>query len=161
MATIQEYQNGMAGKMVKLAVDLMQKKEGPLPECELRRQLIEHSKSMEPEIINLIRANEFIDQADSCAIGDRICYCEFEDVPQTCSIFLDELAQGLDQVGKAKLVSKEEAKEAIGKYVKHPIIITKVEGKYLEICRTHPKTCLYWNMEKKGLKCVTGKSSGE
>jgi len=58
------------------------------------------------------------------------------------------------EAGQAKYVTKEEAFAVMDKYESHPIIISKVSGKYSEICRTWPEKCLYWNMEKKGLHCI-------
>ena len=157
MVKIKDYQSGKAGKAVKRSVEMMCTFDGPLPDDnELRRNLSNYMSQSVPAIMNLTKAIELIDQADVCAAGDRICFCEFEDVPHTISIFLDDLAKGLNECGKAELVSKEKAKELIGKNKKHPIVITRVNGKYQEICRTYPDSCIYWNAEKTGIKCLTG-----
>lgn len=154
MVKIKDYQNGKAGKAVKRSVDMLRSIKGSLPAIsEFGLQLENHMSRSEPALIDLTRAEKLIDQAEACAVGDRICYCEFDNVPHTISVFLDELAQALDEVGKARLTTKARAKELIGQNAKHPIAISKVDGKYMEICRTHPRSCLYWNAEKAGVKC--------
>ncbi|MBO8175678.1 MAG: hypothetical protein H0Z18_10500 [Thermococcus sp.] len=62
------------------------------------------------------------------------------------------------KVGKARFVSKEEVIEVLKRY-KTPIIISKVSGKYMEICHTSPRDCVYWNAERRGLKCLKRKLS--
>jgi len=157
MATIGDYQSGKAGKAVKRSVDMMRSIDGPLPDGdEFRIKLTAYTAQSEPKKIDLAEAKLLIDKSNVCAVGDRICFCEYQDVPHTYSVFLDELAIALDAVKKAKIVSKEKAIELIGQHANHPIIISKVNGKYMEICRTLARSCLYWNMEKKGIKCIAG-----
>jgi methylmalonyl-CoA mutase cobalamin-binding subunit len=76
------------------------------------------------------------------------------ETPLTESVFLDDLAGGMVEVGKAKFVTKEEAIDNIKKHQKNPIIVSKVSGQHSEICLTWPKKCLYWNMERHKLKCI-------
>ena len=66
---------------------------------------------------------------------------------------MNELAEKMVKAGKARFTSKEEAIRILSKYTT-PIIVSKVSGKYMEICRSHPKTCVYWNAERKGLRCL-------
>ncbi|WP_156785990.1 hypothetical protein [Archaeoglobus veneficus] len=57
------------------------------------------------------------------------------------------------KIGKARMVTKEEAVKTLKKY-STPIIVSKVSGKYMEICRSSPRECVYWCAERAGLKCL-------
>lgn len=52
------------------------------------------------------------------------------------------------------MVSKPEAIDVLAKYQKNLLVMSLVSGKLLELCRTSSETCLCWNMERRGLKCV-------
>jgi hypothetical protein len=109
---------------------------------------------LEPKKIAIDGAVKLIEDSQKCAIGARVCLAVHKDAPVTKSVFLDGLATGMTGVGKARLVTKSQAIEEIKKYGKKPIIVSKVSGKYSEICPTWPLKCLYWNMEKHNLKCI-------
>jgi hypothetical protein len=74
--------------------------------------------------------------------------------PYTKSVFLDGLAEGMVEVGKAKYVTKEEAIYVLEKYDSNLIIVSRVLGIHVEICNTWPERCVYWNLEKRGLRCL-------
>jgi len=57
-------------------------------------------------------------------------------------------------LGKAKYASKAEAVKPLKNQKKRPIFLSKVSGKYMETCRTLPGKCVYWNLEKTGVKCI-------
>lgn len=154
MATIEQYKSGLVAKMVKQAYDIMQTMDGPVSESEFASSYQKQLNELVPIRLDQAQAERFIDDAERCAVGERACRSAFEDAPYTRSVFLDELADGLVDVGKAEYVSKEKAKEVLSEY-RSPIIISKINGKYMEICRTWPKYCFYWNLEKCGLKCLT------
>lgn len=154
MATIDQYKSGLVAKMVRQAYDVMQSTEGPVAESEFGRICQKQVSELAPMRLDQAQAERFIDDAERCAVGERACRSTFEGSPYTRSVFLDELADGLVEVGKAEYVSKEKAKEVLAEY-RNPIVISKVSGKYMEICRTWPKNCFYWNLEKRGLKCLT------
>lgn len=153
MATVDQYRLGLVAKMVRQAYDIMQSMEGSVAESEFGRRWQKQVTELAPMRLNQAQAERFIDDAERCAVGERACLSAFEDAPCTRSVFLDDLADGLVEAGKAEYVSKEKAKEVLAEY-RNPIVISKVSGKYMEICRTWPKNCLYWNLEKRGLKCL-------
>ena len=154
MSTIEQYKTGKAGESVRLAYEAMKALEQPLQETQLAELFNKHLDDLQPLKVDEKMAFAFIDKADRCAIGDRLCECEFPDAPHTTAVFLEELADAMVEVGKAAYASKEEAKAAITKYQGKPLVVSKVSGEYREICRTWPKYCFYWNIEKHGMKCL-------
>lgn len=154
MATVEQYKSGDAAKAVKIALAAMQADEKKIAESQYADLFTSAADELAPIKLNETQAADYIDQAEKCAVGDRVCLCEFPDSPHTESVFLDELAEAMVEAGKARFVSKETARHTLSEYKGRPIIISRVSGKYMEICRTWPKNCLYWNFEKRGLKCI-------
>ncbi len=154
MATIEQYQSGWVERSSKLAVDLMQSATGPILETEYGPEILKQIQLFAPLRVSEKQAFEFIDNARLCAVGERTCRCNYENAPYTESVFLNELAQAVVEMGKARWVDKAEAKSTLGKYPGHPIVISKVSGSYMEICRSWPRKCIYWNMEKHKVRCV-------
>ncbi len=154
MAKIEEYVSGEAGKGVRNAYDLMQSMETLEDGHPLVEAFKDNLNGLAPLKLDLDQAGQYIKNAYSCALGERMCRCEFPESPHTYSVFLDELGDALVEAGKARRVSKEEAIKALGENVGNPIVMSKSEGKYMEICRTNPDHCFYWNVEKRGLKCL-------
>ena len=72
----------------------------------------------------------------------------------TESVFLNELAEGMVKAGKARYVAENDAISTLRKYQSNPIIISRVSGKYMEICCSLPETCVYWRMEQCGITCL-------
>ncbi len=102
-------------------------------------------------------AAQKIQAARHCAVGPRVCCSNNPEVEFTEAVFLDELAEGMVSVGKAGMVSAQEAIDVLAKYKKNPLVMSVVAGKPLELCRSSQQTCLCWNMERRGLKCVSRK----
>ena len=75
----------------------------------------------------------------------------------TESVFLNELAVAMASVGKARMATLEEAEECLQKSSGHPLIISKVSGRYLEICPSYQPYCVYRQAEKRGLHCLQRK----
>lgn len=121
---------------------------------ELGRFIIAGVKEIAPMKVSIEQAAKLIAEARQCAVGPRLCQELFPDTPVCESVFLDELAEGMVQVGKARPVGKEEAVQILARQKGKPIVISKVEGAYQEICRTWHECCLFWNLEKKGVKCI-------
>ncbi|MFA5236575.1 MAG: hypothetical protein WC362_01810 [Methanoregula sp.] len=48
-------------------------------------------------------------------------------------------------------MTKEQAKTILAKYPENPLHLSKVSGRYLEICRSDPSVCIYWKMRRNGL----------
>ena len=105
-------------------------------------------------MIDLFCQNLLIQNSENCAAGERICRAIYKNSDFTESIFLDELAEGLVSVGKAKYVAKEEAMNILKEYSNNPLILSKISGKYMELCCSSPDVCVYWRMERCGLKCL-------
>ena len=154
MPSIEEYKNGQAARVVKKNVDAMRSVSESIKGSKRADNLLKQIEELEPIKVTEEGAINFIDNADKYAIGERICKCMFKDAPHTNSVFLDELAEGLVKANKAEFVTKEKAIKILKEGHGRPIVVTRVEGKYLEICRTYPKNCIYWNMEKHKLKCI-------
>jgi len=52
----------------------------------------------------------------------------------------------MTNAGKARYVENEEDINTLKKYLKNPLILSKVSNKYMEICRSYPEDCVYYNM---------------
>jgi hypothetical protein len=154
MATIQDYKSGKVCGQIKKAFSVFESVAAPLNDTEVGKVMLNNVKELEPKKLTIDEAIKLIQEAKQCAIGDRVCRSLHTETPLTESVFLDDLAAGMVEVGKARFATKDEAIDNMKKYQKNPIIVSKVSGKYSEICPTWPKKCLYWNMEKHKLKCI-------
>ena len=154
MATIEQYQSGWIRKASKQAVDLMQTTDGPILETDYGQVIYHEIQSFAPLRTSVEQAIQFIEKADICAVGERTCRCNYEDAPYTETVFLNELARALVEMGTAKVVSALEAKSTLKRYPGYPIVISKVSGSYMEICRSWPSKCIYWNMERHKVRCI-------
>lgn len=107
-----------------------------------------------PRLIDLASAAQRIQAARQWAVGPRVCYANDPKNEFTEAVFLDALAEGMVAAGKAEWVSRQEAVDVLAKYAGNPLIMSVVSGKPLELCRSSKETCLCWNMERRGLKCI-------
>ena len=154
MATIEDYTSGKVCEQIKMAFSIFASAGETLNGTDIGRNLLKAVKNYEPRKLTVEKAIQLVENAEQCAIGERVCRALFPDAPLTETVFLDELAKGMVSAGKAHYAKKEEAIENIYKYSKKSIIVSKVSGKHSEICFTWPKLCVYWNSEKHGLKCI-------
>ena len=154
MAKLADYLSGKVATDVKKGLEIINSLPEPLEESAIGMMVVEALRACQPLRVSLDQAKDFIDQAEKCAAGDRVCQGLHQDAPATKSIFLDELAQGLVEQGKAVWVDKDRAVEILSGYRGHPLMVSKVSGKYMEICRSWPKKCPFWNLEMKKVKCV-------
>lgn len=154
MATIQEYMSGEVCEHIKQAFLIFDSVEGSLNGSEVGKAMLNEIKKFEPIKLTIEEAIKLIQESKQCAIGERVCRSVHKETPLTESVFLDELAAGMVEAGKAKFVNKDEVMDNIRKYQKKPIIVSKVSGKHSEICPTWPEKCVYWIMEKHKLKCI-------
>jgi hypothetical protein len=154
MATIEQYKSGWVCQAVRQSVQGIKAADGPLAGTGFGDALLHGVAPLAPCKLTLDQAEGFIDRAAVCAVGERMCRNSFPDAPVTRSVFLDELALALAEIGRARLVDKEQAKQVMREQKGRPIVISRVDGRYQEICRTLPENCIYWNMEKKGLRCL-------
>lgn len=154
MATIQEYVSGEVCEKIRQAFLIFNSVEGSLNGSKVGKAMLNNVNKLEPKKLTIDESIKLIQESKQCAIGERVCRSLHKETPLTESVFLDELAAGMVEAGKARFVNKDEAMDNVRKYQKKPIIVSKVSGKYSEICPTWPKKCLYWNMEKHKLKCI-------
>jgi len=154
MATIEEYTSGQVCDKIKMAFSIFDTADKTLSETGVGQRLLSVINEFEPRKLRVEEAIQMVEDAQQCAIGERVCRAVFTDTPLTETVFLDELAQGMVAAGKARNATKMEAIKNIRKYSKKSIMVSKVSGKHSEICFTWPKMCVYWNAEKHGLKCI-------
>ena len=154
MATIQDYMSGKVCEQIGKAFSIFESTKASLNGTEVGKVLLSNVNKSDPKKITAEEAISLIEESQQCAIGERVCRLLHKETPLTESVFLDDLAAGMVEAGKAIFVTQEEAIDNIKKYQKNPIIVSKVSGKHSEICPTWPKKWLYWNMEKHKLKCI-------
>ena len=111
MATVEDYQTGEICEMVKMAFMLLDASNGSLKDSEQGLGLLAAAKPFEHKKMSIDEAAKLIKESNLCAIGERVCRSVHHETPFSQSVFLNELAQGLVDVGKAKLVEKKEAIE--------------------------------------------------
>lgn len=104
----------------------------PILETDYGQVIYNEIQSFAPLRTNLEQAIQFIDQADICAVGERTCRCNYENAPYTETIFLNELAKALIEMGKAKMVSTLEAASTLKRYPGYPIMISKEKHQMVE-----------------------------
>ena len=154
MPKVQDYVSGNILCMIKKGFHFLRYLKIPVVKAVFKRRLARKLKTCDPIKIPLDEAKELIKGAHKCAVGQRVCNALNNGADFGKSVFLDELAEGLVQAGKAEYVPVADAIETIATNRMGAIIITRVSGKHMEICRTIPKNCIYWNSEKHGLKCI-------
>jgi len=126
----------------------------PLIGSSIGKKLLEKIEKFEPMQITIAEASKLLKNAGKVAVGQRVCFTlHNRDFAE--SVFLDELAEELVNVGKAKYTTEDDAINTLRRYSGScPIVASKVSGKYMEMCCSSPRDCVYWNMERKGLKCL-------
>mgnify|MGYP006304944319 FL=1 len=154
MAEIQDYTSGSILEMAKTALAFLHAGEGSLQGTELGHRILHEAEKFAPLLLDMRQASECISEASFCAVGRRMC-CELgPEADATEAVFLNELGEAMVEAGKAVRVSAEEAVGTLKRYKGKPLVFSKVGGKHMEICRTQPATCLYWNMKRRGLNCL-------
>ncbi|MBM4242132.1 MAG: hypothetical protein FJ150_10825 [Euryarchaeota archaeon] len=146
MADVDDYVTGRIVKDSKLAIQSLRFLKIPIIGAYIGGKLIKRIKNFEPKLVNMETASKVIHQSDKIAVGERVCR-SINNSKLTEAVFLNELAEGMVSVGKARFVRTEEAIKALNNYPKNPLILSKVSGNYLEICCSLPADCVYWNME--------------
>ena len=135
VAEVEDYTSGKVLDGIKRIFDVLKSSGGSLKDAEIGKKLIEAMRKLDPTGLSADGASRLVRESNTCAVGERVCRALYKDSPCTESVFLDELAEGMVEAGKAKYVTKEEAIEVLQKYPKNPIVITRVSGKHAEICR--------------------------
>jgi len=153
MANVNDYTSGRILTDTKLALYSLKFVKIPIVGSLIGKELLKKIRKFEPKQIDMETALKLIQESRKCAVGERVCRAIHKNSELTESVFLDELAEGLVEVGKARYVTKEVAINTLKKY-NNPLILSKVSNKHMEICRSSPDVCVYWNIEKRGLKCL-------
>ena len=160
MAKVDDYTSGRIQQQAAQALAFLKSANDSLASSEQGERMRAVIGTFEPRLIDMAEAEERIQAAHRCAVGTRACHANNPDGEFTEAVFLDELAEGMAAAGKAELVDKEKAIDTLAKYKKNPLVLSTVSGKPMELCRTSPETCVYWNMEKRDLICLRRKKDG-
>ena len=160
MATISEYMSGKICEQISLAFSIMDDApKGQLKGTKIGKALLRNVGELEPRKMKVEEAITLIRKSEKCAIGERVCRCLHKEAPLSETVFLDELAVGMVSAGKARFVDVDAAIANVRKYHTGPVVVSKVSGKHMEICRTWAKRCVYWNMEKHKLHFTNKKTT--
>lgn len=155
MLTVDDYTSGKVLKNVKLTIYSLKLVKIPVLGNQIGKELLNRIMVSEPKIINMDTASSLIHESKKCAVGERVCRAINKNARLTESVFLDELAEGMVKAGKARYVKKEDSIYTLKKYPKNPLVLAKVSNKYMEICRSYPQDCVYYNMHRCKIKCLT------
>lgn len=154
MTDVKDYTSGKVLRNVKLTLYSLKLIKIPILAFVVKKKLLKGIENFEPKLINIDHASKLIHESDKCAVGERVCRAINKNSEFTESVFLDELAEGMARVGKAQFIEKEEAISTLKKYPENPLILAKVSNKYMEICRSYPKDCVFYNMQRCKIKCL-------
>ena len=157
MATVEDYTSGRILEQAAKAMVFLKSGDDSLAGSKEGELLIAQIRPFRPRLLKMAEAEQRIQAAHQCAVGPRVCHANNPDAEFTEAVFLDELAEGMVAAGKASMVSSQKALEVLAKYKKSPLVLSTVSGKPMELCRTCPETCICWNMERRGLKCLSKK----
>jgi len=154
MAEVEDYVSGKILEDAEVTLRALKTVEFPLIGRYIGKKLLEKIEKFEPMQITVDEATRFIKNARKVAVGPRVCFAlHNKDFAE--SVFLDELAEGLVNAGKARYSTREDAISTLRRYSgRNPIVASKVSMKYMEICCSSPRDCVYWNTEREGLKCL-------
>jgi hypothetical protein len=158
MPEVRDYESGNILRLISTGFRLFRVVNVPVLGSMARKYGLSILDKCDPKKVDLGYASRLIQNADRCAVGQRVCNVLNNGADHGESVFLDELADGMVKTGKAVYVDKERAVSTIAVDRKGPIMITRVSGKHMEICRSIAKNCIYWNSEKHGLKCIDRKA---
>lgn len=159
MGTTEDYRTGRVLENIRKALHVFESSEGSLSNNEQAVRIQKNILEFEPRILSFPEATVYIRKAATIALGERVCRALHPGTVSTESVFLDELAEAMVRSGQAGLASIEDAEQTLKKHSSHPLIISKVSGKYHEICASYPPDCVYWKAEKRGLHCLKHKNS--
>lgn len=154
MSTVDDYTSGKVLKDIKLALFSLKLVKTPVVGNLIGKELLKRVMVSEPQIINMNTASSLIQESEKCAVGERVCRAINRGSKLTESVFLNELAEGMINAGKAHHAEKEDSIATLKKYPENPLILAKVSNKYMEICRSVPQDCVYYNMHRCRIKCL-------
>lgn len=154
MATVEDYKSGRVVEGVRRIMGIIDASSGSIKDSKTGGRIVEEMQRLDPVKLSPEEASRLVQEAGKCAVGERVCRALDKSSPLTESVFLDELAEGMVEAEKASYVTKDEAMSVLRKFPGHPIVATRVSGKHAEICNTWPRGCIYWKLEKCGLRCI-------
>ena len=154
MADVDSYVSGKILEDAERMLKAINATKLPLIGCYMGKKLLGKIEKFEPMQITVDKASGFIKDAKKVAVGQRVCFI-LHNRDFTEAVFLDVLAEELVNAGKAEYTTKDDAINTLRRYSsRNPIITSKVAGKYMEICCSSRRDCVYWNMERRGLRCL-------
>jgi hypothetical protein len=151
MATVEDYGSGRILRSIRFAHLGLRAAGSPLIGPVITRIMEERMESFGIRPVTLDDAGTIIEGCRCCAAGPRVCQPLFPGSAVSESVFIDELAERMAVAGKARMVTKDQAVETLTKYPHNPLLISKVSGRYQEICRSDPEVCIYWKMRRSGM----------
>jgi len=157
MATVDDYADGSIQDSIRKTLTFFDATERTLEHDEKWLHIQNRINEFEPLLLSLDQAIEYIMISKTIALGERICSAANPGSIYTESVFLDELAIEMIHSRHAKENSAEAAITYLERSSGRPIIISKVSGRYQEICASIHSQCVYMRAEKKGLHCLKRK----
>jgi hypothetical protein len=154
MGRIEEYRTGRILEGISKALQVIDSSthgHDSSPEFVRVKQKI---REFEPVVISRAEAGGFIQGARKIAIGERICRALHPGSEFTESVFLDELADAMIEAGHGRPASHGEALRVLEAHPGHPLVMSKVSGRYLEICSSTKTGCVFWIAERNGIRCM-------
>jgi hypothetical protein len=128
MADVTDYKTGKLLKQVKEVFKLLESFKGSLVGSKLGERILEWVRKLNPKLMKDEEVSDLIQKAQKCASGERVCRELHKETPFTEAIFLDELAEAMVEIGKARYVTKQEAIEISRRYKENPLVVSLVSG---------------------------------
>jgi hypothetical protein len=158
MATIGEYAGKSILKSIAKTLQYFNTVTGQLPDNEQSRHIRQKIDAFDPLLLTHDQALDYIRNAETIALGERVCRDVNPESVYTESVFLDDLALAMIASEQAQRASFDDALKCLEKHTCRPLIISRVSGRYQEICASVPSECVYWRAEKKGINCLKHKA---
>jgi len=158
MSTVDDYASGRILKDVKKTEQMIDDFERT-KDTTIWNALKEKSKDSKHYhfLADMTELEALIRNAKKIAIGPRVCLEVHQDCKQPMeSVFLEELADALVNVGKARKATKKEANLLLKKGLEkgYPHVVSIVSDKPLELCNTCSECCVLWKREKLGIESI-------
>jgi hypothetical protein len=153
MGTIEDYRSGRILTSIGKALQIIGNSETCIDKTPQGLRIKEKICEFEPVVVSSDEAVAAVRNSGTVAIGERVCRPLHSESEFTESVFLDELAEAMIESGHARAASAEEASRILTAHSGHPLVMSKVSGRYLEICASSPESCVFWQAEKNGARC--------
>jgi hypothetical protein len=156
MGSIDDYSSGRIVDGIAKALAVLSENECASGDDTQAIRIKEKILAFRPVIVSAEEASTVIRKATTIAVGERVCWALHPGSVGTESVFLDELANAMILSGRAVEATVDEAILALKKHTGHPLVMSMVSGRYLEICASVPADCVFWRAQKFGLKPFSG-----